>query len=100
MRALGTIHRTPNADFDSGTHQIVSQVQIKASPSNLPADFAEVRLHEASSGRLVRTTWADPATGNYSFTRIRNTVYYVLAIDRLNRKNGEIATNITPSPMP
>ena len=99
IRAIGSIHLTPNAGFDSGTYRITGTTKNKATPSDLPV-ARRVRLHEQSSGRLVRETWSDATTGAYSFTGLRLTTYYVVSFDHTGGFGGVIADNLTPEPMP
>ena len=98
LRALGTIHRTPDAGFDSGQLQIIGTTKNTGAP---PTPVRRrVRLHEQSSGRLVRETWSDATTGAYSFTGLRLTTYYVVSFDHTGGFGGVIADNLTPEPMP
>lgn len=94
LRAVGNIHRTPNVGFDSGPLQITGTTKNTGTP-NTPVR-RRVRLHEQSSGRIVRETWSDETTGTYSFTNLRLTRYYVTAFDFTGQFGGVIETDITP----
>ena len=98
IRAIGSIHRTPDAGFDSGSYRITGTTKNKAMPSDIPV-ARRVRLHEQISGRLVREVWSD-ASGAYSFNGIRLTAYYVVSFDHTGGFGGVIADNLTPEPMP
>ena len=97
-RSIGTIHRTPDVGFDSGPLQIIGTTKNTGTP---PTPVRRrVRLHEQSSGRLVREVWSDATTGAYSFTGLRLTTYYVVSFDHTNTFAAVIADNLTPEPMP
>lgn len=49
-----------------GTGRIFGTTKTKATPSNLPTKARVVLLHQRSK-LLVRETWSDPDTGDYSF---------------------------------
>ena len=94
MRALGTIHRTPDVGFDSGPGTITGTTKNTGTP---PTPVRRrVRLHEQSSGRIVRETWSDATTGAYSFTGLRLTRYYITGFDHTGTYAGVIETDITP----
>lgn len=94
LRALGTIHRTPDVGFDSGPGTITGTTKNTGSP---PTPVRRrVRLHEQSSGRIVSETWSDATTGAYSFTGLRLTRYYITAFDHTGTFGGVIETDITP----
>ncbi|AUB81458.1 hypothetical protein [Candidatus Thiodictyon syntrophicum] len=62
-----------------------------------------VRLYHRATGRLLRETWSDPATGAYAFERIawRDQGYFVIGFDHgAEPVNAAIADLITPEPMP
>lgn len=84
-------------DFqDGGNYKLTGTVKITpASPT-----FARVRLHDFFSGRIVRETWSDPATGAYAFTRIRNGQFYVVSFDHTGTYNAVIADRLVPELMP
>lgn len=97
-RSIGAIHRTPDAGFDSGPLQITGTTKNTGTP---PTPVRRrVRLHEQSSGRIVRETWSDATTGAYSFTGLRQTLYYVTAFDQTGTYGGVIETDVTAEPMP
>lgn len=54
-----------DAEF-GGVGRIFGTTKTKASPSNLPTKARVVLLHQRSKV-LVRATWSDPDTGDYSF---------------------------------
>ena len=59
-----------------------------------------VRLHDQKTGEIVLQVWSDTATGAYSFTGLRRTLYYVTAFDHTGTYGGVIRTNVTPDPLP
>jgi chaperone required for assembly of F1-ATPase len=93
LRAVGTIHRTPDVGFDSGPGTITGTTK------NTPATPVRrrVRLHEQSSGRIVRETWSDATTGAYTFPNLRLTRYYVTAFDHTGQYAAVIESDITPT---
>jgi hypothetical protein len=93
LRVVGTIHHTPDEGFDSGPGNITGTTR---NTPDTPVS-RRIRLHEQSSGRLVRETWSDSITGAYSFTGLRLTLYYITAFDHTGNYNGVIATGITPT---
>lgn len=93
---------TPQATADlrwSGQFRIVGTTKNKATPTDV-AVSRRVRLHDQKTGDPVRETWSDATTGAYTFTGIRQTVYYVVSFDHTNTFGGVIADNLTPEPMP
>jgi hypothetical protein len=94
IRAIGSIHRTPDVGFDSGPLQITGTTKNTGTP---PTPVRRrVRLHEQSSGRIVRETWSDATTGAYSFTGLRLTAYYVTGFDHTGQYSGVIETDVIP----
>jgi hypothetical protein len=94
MRALGTIHRPPDEGFDSGLGQITGTTKNTGTP---PTPVRRrVRLHEQSSGRIVRETWSDATTGAYSFSGLRVTRYYIVGFDHTGLYSGVIETDVAP----
>jgi hypothetical protein len=93
LRAVGTIHRTPDVGFDSGPGHITGTTK------NTPATPVRrrVRLHEQSSGRIVRETWSDATTGAYSFPGLRLTKYYITYFDHTNQYQAIVVADVTPS---
>lgn len=97
-RAIGSIHRTPDLGFDSGPLQITGTTKNTGTP---PTPVRRrVRLHEQSSGRIVRETWSDATTGAYTFAGLRQTLYYVTAFDHTGTYGGVIETDVTPAAAP
>jgi hypothetical protein len=74
---------------DGGNYQIVSTVEIDSSP-DIPV-HRKVRLFCARSGRLVRETWSDAATGAYEFRHIRRGPWVIVAHDYTGTYNAVIA---------
>ena len=94
MIAIGGAHVLISETFDGGAFQIVGTTKNTGTP---PTPVRRrVRLHEQSSGRLVRETWSDATTGAYSFTGLRLTAYYVVSFDHTGAFGGVIADNLTP----
>jgi len=66
---------------DGGLGMISGTVKEKHVPSNLPL-HRKVWLVEQRSQRVIRETWSDETTGNYSFTGIKiGPLYTVIAFD-------------------
>lgn len=81
---------------DAGNGRIVGTVKKKSDPVDLPL-HRRVRLHEEVSGRFIRETWSDAATGAYEFANINASArYYACAFDYAGRYQGVIATGLTP----
>ena len=92
-RAFNTLHKTPDLGFDSGPGQITGTTK------NTPATPVRrrVRLHEQSSGRIVRETWSDATTGAYTFHNLRLTKYYITYFDHTNQYQAIVVADVTPS---
>ena len=78
---------------DGGLFRIVGSV--KNTP-DVPV-FRRVRLHDQTSGRLIREVWSDPATGAYAFNGIADGLYYVTGFDHTNQFAAGIESDITPT---
>lgn len=59
-----------------------------------------VRLHDQRSGRLLRETWSNAATGAYVFPHLRAGTYYITAFDHTGLYGGVIETDVQSEPMP
>lgn len=60
--------------------------------------YRKVRLHEKSTGFLVREVWSDPVTGVYTFKNISMSYgYYICSFDHTGKYNGVIADPIYAS---
>lgn len=64
--------------YDGGHARIAGTVQIDGTPATPAA--RRVRLHDQATGRVVRETWSD-AAGAYSFEKLAQRPYYVIAFD-------------------
>jgi hypothetical protein len=95
LRAIGSVHRTPDVGFDSGPGTITGTAKNIATPTNTPV-FRRIRLHEQSSGRFVRENWSDATTGAYSFSGLRVTRYYIVGFDHTGLYSGVIETDVAP----
>lgn len=85
---------------DFGAFRIVGTVKEKALPTNIPLR-RRVRLHREIDGRLIRETWSDAVTGNYSFENIRGDARYtIISFDYTNNYRAVIADNVAPEIMP
>lgn len=94
MIAIGGAHVLISGTFDGGEFQIVGTTKNTGAP---PTPVRRrVRLHEQSSGRIVRETWSDATTGAYSFTGLRKTLYYVTGFDHTGQYGGVIETDVIP----
>ena len=78
---------------DGGVYRVAATVKIKGTPNTPVA--RRVVLHDQLSGRVVRSTWSDAATGAYAFERIRRGPFYVAAFDHTGDKRAEIVDNLT-----
>ena len=83
--------------YFSGPGRIVGTVKEKGTP-NIPL-VRRVRLHQESTGLLVREVWSDAATGAWSFDFLAMGIYYAATLDHTGQHNGEIATDLVPEPM-
>lgn len=83
---------------DGGTYKVVGTVKEKNVPSNIPV-FRKVRLFCAVSGRLVRETWSDKTTGEYSFLNMRYGPWFVVSHDHTKNFNAAIADSVVGEPM-
>lgn len=80
---------------DGGLYRVTGTVKEKANPSNIPLR-RKVRLHRENDGRLIRETWSDATTGEYTFNHIRgDAVYFVTTFDHLQTYRAVIADNLT-----
>lgn len=95
MQAVGSTNIFQHGYFDSGPGTITGTAKNTGLPANTPV-FRRVRLHEQSSGRIVRETWSDATTGAYSFTGLRLTAYYVVGFDHTGQYSGVIETDVIP----
>lgn len=53
-----------------------------------------VRLHEQSTGQLVRETWSAAADGVYAFTGLAAGTYFAVAFDHTGQYGGVIETDV------
>lgn len=74
---------------DGGPYQIVSTVAIDSTP-DIPVR-RKVRLICTRSGRLVRETWSDAATGVYQFRNIRRGPWTIITHDYTGTYNAVVA---------
>lgn len=97
-RVIGSIHLSPDVSVTGGPGTVTGTTKNTGTP---PTPVRRrVRLHEQSSGRIVRETWSDAVTGAYTFTGLRLTRYYVTAFDHTGTYGGVIETDVQPEPMP
>lgn len=82
---------------DGGKFKVVGTTKITGTPAS-PVRV-RVSLHDQLSGRLIRSQWSDPLTGVYSFTKIRNGSFYVVAFDHLKNYRAVIADQLVPEVM-
>lgn len=97
MIAPRTLHVGPSI-HDGGPGTITGTIKNTGTP-NTPVR-RRVRLHEQSSGRIVREAWSDATTGAYTFAGLRLTRYYVTAFDHTGTYGGVIETDVQPEAMP
>lgn len=83
---------------DGGDYKVVGTVKEKNVPLNTPV-FRKVRLFCAVSGRLVRETWSDKTTGEYSFLNMRYGPWFVVSHDHTKNFNAAIADSVVGEPM-
>lgn len=94
MIAISGTHVLASETFDGGAFQIVGTTKNTGTP---PTPVRRrVRLHEQSSGRIVRETWSDATTGAYTFAGLRLTAYYVTGFDHTGQYSGVIETDVIP----
>jgi hypothetical protein len=79
--------------IDSGPLSIAGTVKIDDDP-DIPI-ARRVRLFEKATGRLVREKWS-AADGSYSFTRIKDNKYFLVAHDHTLNDNAAIKDEIRP----
>ena len=84
--------------FDGGRYRITGTTKNTGTP-NTPVR-RRVRLHDQSTGRVIREAWSDAATGAYSFDLIRTGVFYVTSFDHTGQFSGVIETDVVPELMP
>lgn len=85
---------------DGGLCRITGTVKEKSNPSNIPLK-RKVRLHRENDGRMIRETWSDATTGEYTFDYIRGDAsYFVTTFDYLHNYRAVIADNLTAELMP
>ena len=83
---------------DRGSYRIVGTVKEKGTP-DVPVS-RRVLLCDQLSGRVVRSMWSAPITGDYVFERIRLGEFYVLSFDHAGAFRAVVADRIVPEPMP
>lgn len=83
---------------NGGDHRVFGTVVIDDSP-DIPVQRL-VRLFIKQNAQMVRAVWSDPVTGAYSFPRVKDQQYFVIAHDYLNVYDAVVHDNITPEPMP
>lgn len=84
-----SVHRD---DIDGGTFSISGSVYLKGPPQVVAS--RRVRLHDRISGRCVRETWSDAATGSYAFPAIKTGLYYIVAFDHTDAYNAVVKDRI------
>lgn len=85
---------------DGGTGRIYGVVQEYVSESVSRSLRRRVRLCHQKSGRLVRETWSDAASGVYVFDGLREGEhYYTLSLDHEGHYQGVLANDLLPEPM-
>lgn len=96
------MHRTgPAIDMQyGGTGEIFGTTKSKASPENLPTKARVVLLHQRSK-MLVRATWSDPDTGDYSFDGLDlRQEFLALAEDAAGNFRAVAAQRLLPGATP
>lgn len=83
---------------DSGRNWITGTTRNTGTPET-PVR-RRVRLHDQRSGRLLRETWSNAATGAYVFPHLRAGTYYITAFDHTGLYGGVIETDVQSEPMP
>lgn len=77
---------------DGGRYKVVGTTKITGTP--VSPVRVRVSLHDHLSGRLVRSQWSDAITGAYTFERLRNGQFYVVAFDHLKNYRAVIADQL------
>lgn len=81
-------------DPDAGTATLTGTVKVKGSPANAPL-WRRVCLIEQTSGRVIRETWSDPASGAYAFANVLGGhPYTVISFDHEGQMAAVIADNL------
>lgn len=99
---IAPLMTVPTFDMeDAGAFRIVGTVKEKNTPANTPLR-RRVQLFNQRSGRLIRETWSDAATGAYSFNGIKGGPerYFVVAFDYAENYRAVIADNLQAEAMP
>lgn len=85
--------------IDNGSNRITGTVKVEVGAVDTPVR-RRVRLHDQPTGRLLRETWSDAATGTYAFEYIRAGTFFVAAFDHTGAFGGVIETDVQSEPMP
>ena len=73
---------------------------VAGTPANAPVGPRRVRLHEQSTGRLMREEWSDPSTGDVPMSHLPAGMYYMVAFDHTGAFGGVVETDIVAEAMP
>lgn len=79
---------------DGDNKQLTGTVTSDGAPA-----ARRVRLFDQPSGRIVRETWSDATTGEYTFEYIRSGPWIVLAHDRTGQFDPEAKADLYAEPM-
>jgi hypothetical protein len=91
---------TLRADLVSGgAFRVRGTVKVSGTPAQ-----RRVVLFDSATGprplQRIRSTWSAADDGSYSFERIADSEYIVIAFDYARDKNAAIADFVRPEPMP
>jgi hypothetical protein len=99
MAAINLPYFRPVVDLsDGGPHATDTGTTTLLTIDGTPVR-RRVRLHDQPTGRIVRETWSDAATGQWRFENIRAGTYYAVAFDHTGAYSGVVETDIVvPTP--
>lgn len=80
-------------EFTHGAFNTPAGTTKNTGTPNVPVR-RRVRLHDQTTGRLMREMWSDTATGVYQFTRLPAGTYFVTAFDHTRSYGGVIETDV------
>lgn len=88
--------------YTHGAHRLPGPAgtDVAGTPANAPVGPRRVRLHEQSTGRLMREEWSDALTGNVPMSHLPAGTYYMVGFDHTGAFGGVVETDIVAEAMP